>query len=193
MRAALLNADERLPVSMVIANSGIGGSEVIVRDGYEPADLARHVVDVNLVGVVNTIAPLQSACISRRRGTFVMVSSMAAFEGLAEAPAYAATKAAVRIYGHGLRRLLAPHGIKVSVVTPGFVATPMSASLPLSPPFVWTAERAARRIISGLDRGECEIAFPWQMKLGVALARMLPVALVDAALRRLQTRLVHRA
>ena len=192
MQEALCQADDRLPFSTVIANSGIGGSEVMIREGYEPPDLARRIVDVNLIGVINTIAPLQQAFIARRRGTFVMVSSMAAFEGLADAPTYAATKAAVRIYGHGLRRLLAPHGVRVSVVTPGFVSTPMSASLPLSPPFLWTAERAARRIFSGLDRNEPEIAFPWQMKVGLALARVLPVRVVDLALRGLQAHAEQR-
>jgi short-subunit dehydrogenase len=189
MQAHLLEADARLPLSTVIANSGIGGIEVMARQGHEPAELARQVVDVNLLGVINTIAPLQQAFIARKRGTFAVVSSMAAFEGLAEAPAYAAAKAAVRIYGHGLRRLLAPHGIHVGVVTPGFVATPMSASLPLTPPFLWTAERAARRIVLGLDRKEAEIAFPFAMRAGVGLARMLPVRVVDLALRLLQTRL----
>lgn len=192
MEAALRRADERLAIGMVFANSGIGGSEVLARDGYEAAELARRVVDVNLIGVINTVAPLQPAFIERRRGTFVLVSSMAAFDGLEQAPSYAAAKAAVRIYGHGLRRLLAPHGIRVSVATPGFVATPMSASLPMATPFMWTAERAARRIVKGVERNEREIAFPWQMKLGVAVARMLPARLVDALLRQAQARLEQR-
>lgn len=189
MAAVLADAEARRPLSLVIANSGIGGSEAMVGDGYEPAELARRVVEVNLIGVINTIAPVQPYYLGRRRGTLVVVGSMAAFEGLAEAPMYAASKAAVRIYGHGLRRLLAPQGIRVSVVTPGFVATPMSASLPMATPFLWSAERAARRIVAGIDRNEPEIAFPWQMRLGVALAGLLPVRAVDFALRAVQAQL----
>ncbi len=192
MAVALRQADERSPLGMVVANAGVGGASVLARDGQEPASLARDIVGVNLLGVINTIAPMQQPFIERRRGTFVLVSSMAAFEGLADAPAYAASKAAVRIYGHGLRRLLGPHGIRVSVLTPGFVATPMSGSLPLSPPFLWSVERAVGRILRGLDRNEPEIAFPWQLRAGLALARMLPVRAVDYLMRTSRYRLEQR-
>lgn len=193
METALGQADARSPLGLVVANAGVGGAGVLAKDGHEPAGLAREIVDVNLLGVINTVAPMQQPFIERRRGTFVLVSSMAAFEGLADAPAYAASKAAVRIYGHGLRRLLAPHGIRVSVLTPGFVATPMSSSLPLAPPFLWSAQRAVDRILRGLDRNEPEIAFPWQLRAGLALARMLPVRAVDFMMRRSRHRLEQRS
>lgn len=192
MAGALRGADERQALDVVIANAGIGGEQVMSRDDQEPLELAREVVSVNLLGVINTVAPMQEIFTRRRRGSLVLVSSMAAFEGLAAAPSYAASKAAVRIYGHGLRRLLAPFGVLVTVVTPGFVATPMSASLPMSAPFLWSAERAARRILAGLDRGEYEIAFPWQMRVGIALARLLPTQLVDYAMRAAQQGLEGR-
>lgn len=192
MDQGLLGADDRLCVDVVIANAGIGGSAVLASAQGEAASLAREVMDVNLGGTINTVTPLMDRFVARGTGRFVVVSSMAAFEGLAEAPAYAASKAAVRIYGHGLRRLLAPHGVAVTVVTPGFVETPMSASLPFKNPFEWSAKRAAERIVAGIERDEAEIAFPWQLRLGVAVAGYLPVSIVDKMLVHARNRLEPR-
>lgn len=192
MRQALLAADGRRSVDVVIANAGIGGADVVVEGDGEPAGLAHKIVEINLLGTINTVTPLQDAFIARRRGRLVVISSMAAFEGLADAPMYAASKAAVRIYGHGLRRRLAPHDVHVNVVSPGFVKTPMSESLPFSHPFPWPADRAVRRILRGIARNEPEIAFPWQLQCGVALSRLLPTALVDRMMAAARTSLRTR-
>ena len=98
-----------------------------------------------------------------------------------QAPLYSASKAAIRIYGQGLSRLLEPKGIRVTVICPGFVDTPMSASVPGERPFLWTTERAARRIMARLARGEREIAFPWPLAALARLANFLPPRWLDAA------------
>ena len=82
-----------------------------------------------------------------------------------------------------LRRLMAPAGVKVSVVLPGFVDTPMSATLPFPKPLMWSAERAAAVITEGLQTGEREIRFPWPL---VALARFLSALPISAADRLVQ-------
>ena len=143
---------------------------------------ARKIVEVNFLGVVNTVVPLLANLCARRRGHIVIVGSMAGLQGLAESPAYSASKAAVRIYGEGLRRLLAPQGVRVTVVVAGFIATPMSASLPFPRPFEWTAERAASRIVRGIGRNEAEIAFPWQLRLAGSTAMLMPLGLRDRLL-----------
>lgn len=192
MRDAVCATDDRRAVDVVVANAGIGGASVIPDGPAEPQQLAHDVVAVNLLGVVNTVAPLQERFLARRQGHLVLIASMAAFEGLADAPMYAASKAAVRIYGHGLRRRLAAHGISVTVVSPGFVDTPMSRSLPMAGPFPWRAEKAARRIIDAIERREADVAFPWQLRLGVALSRLLPIAMADRAMAYARARLGSR-
>lgn len=189
MREALVDADRRCPVDIVIANAAIGGADVLSSAAEEPYDLARRIFETNLLGTINTITPLQSRFVERRRGRFVVIGSMAAFEGLADAPAYAASKAAVRTYGHGLRRRLAAYDVHVTIVSPGFITTPMSNSLPFEHAFPWTAERSARHILRGIERGAAEIAFPWQLRLGLAIGGVLPLALVDAVLERARSRL----
>ena len=90
----------------------------------------------------------------------------------------------MRVYGQGLRRLLAVQGLQVTVVTPGFIATPMSASLPMPMPFLWTVERAAKRITEGIARNEAEIIFPWQFNAVSGAFALLPASAVDIVLTR---------
>ena len=167
----------------MIANAGIGGDQVVAGAGGETLALANRVVATNVQGVMNSVIPLLAAFIARRRGGIVIIGSLAAFIALPpDAPVYSASKAAVRIYGHGLRRLLAPHGIKVTIASPGFIDTPMSASLSTPRPFLWNAERAARRIMRGAARGEREIIFPFGLAFLLWLATRLPTALLDRLL-----------
>jgi short-subunit dehydrogenase len=182
MSAALNAIDSAAPVDILIANAGLGGSEVLAPPAGEPPDLARRVADVNFLGVLNTVAPLTASLTARGRGHIVIIGSMAGAQGLAESPVYSASKAAVRVYGEGLRRLLAPKGVRVTVVVPGFIATPMSQSLRMHRPFEWTAERAAARIISGIARNEAEIMFPWQLRAVGGVIGWLPRRLRDRAL-----------
>jgi short-subunit dehydrogenase len=182
MAAALREIDARLPIDILIANAGLGGSEVLAPPTGEPPELARRIAEVNLIGVLNTVAPLTAAMTSRGRGHVVIIGSMAGGQGLAESPVYSASKAAVRVYGEGLRRLLAPRGVRVTVVVPGFITTPMSQSLPMRRPFEWTVERAAARIIGGIERNEAEIIFPWQLRSTGRVIGWLPRRLRDRAM-----------
>ena len=68
----------------------------------------------------------------------------------------------MRIYGQALRSLLAPHGIKVNVVCPGFIKTPMTDVNPFPMPFMLSADQAAKIIRDGLTANKGVIAFPWQ-------------------------------
>lgn len=178
------DCDSREPIDLVIANAGIGGERVIATGAGEPLSVAHEIVATNILGVANTVIPLVPRFVARGKGHVAIMSSLAAYIGLPQAPLYSASKAAIRVYGQGLRRLLAPKGVKVTVICPGFVETPMSASVPGSRPFLWDTERAARRIVEGLARGKHEINFPWQLALLARLANALPQRLLDSTLAR---------
>lgn len=175
--------DEAGPFDLVFANAGIGGIGALASPAGESLEAARRMFTVNTLGVVNTIAPLAPRMCERRRGHFVIISSVASMIALPHSPAYCGSKAAVTTYGEAMRRLLAPAGVKVTVVHPGFVDTPMSATLPYKP-FLWTAERAAAHIAAGVERGRRNMAFPWPFRIAVAAARVLPASWVDAVLAR---------
>ena len=107
------------PVDLLIANAGISGGD------------PRTLMAVNVQGILNTVEPALPSLRAQGHGQLAVMSSLAGFRGLPNAPAYCASKAAVRVYGEGLRARLRPHGIKVSVICPGFVATPLELVTPL--------------------------------------------------------------
>jgi short-subunit dehydrogenase len=184
----LADCDAREPVDLVIANAGIGGQFAMPPQSGETVDVAHKIFSTNTIGVANSILPILPRFVERRRGQLIMLSSLAAYIGLPDAPAYSASKAAIRIYGHGLRRLLARHGVRVTVVCPGFVQTPMSNSIPGRLPFLWDAERAARHIANGVARGQNDIAFPWQLAMLSRFAAILPSFVLDPVLDRISYR-----
>jgi short-subunit dehydrogenase len=180
----ITDCDSQQPIDIVIANAGIGGSAVIAPDTGETLATAREIVATNILGVVHSVIPLLPRFAARGNGHVVIMSSLAAYVGLPHSPLYSASKAAVRVYGQALRRLLAPSGVRVTVVCPGFVETPMSVSVQGPRPLLWSAERAAERIVRGIERGEREITFPWPLVMLARLADVLPPGFVDSFLIR---------
>ena len=119
----------------------------------------------------------------RGRGQIAIMASLAAFRGFPGAPAYCASKAAVRVWGEALRGHLHADGIGVSVICPGYVKTPMTAVNDFPMPMLMSAERAARIIRRGLTRNKARIAFPWPMAAMVWLLAALPPGWTDPLLR----------
>lgn len=182
MAAWLAEAEKTQPLDLVVANAGISAG---TGDGAESADQTRRIFAVNLDGVMNTVLPAIDPMRARRRGQIAIVSSVAGFRGFPSAPAYCASKAAVRTWGEGLRGWLAADGVKVSVVLPGFVDTPMTQVNSFHMPFLMTSDRAAQRILRGLERDRGRIAFPWPTAFAAWLAGALPDALADRLTRGL--------
>ncbi len=180
-RAAMADCIERAgPIDLLIANAGVAGFS---EGGEEPA---RRIFSVNVDGVLNTLAPAIPAMVARGCGHLAIMGSLAAFRGLPTAPAYCASKAAVRLYGEGLRGRLMKDGVAVSVICPGFVKTSMTEGNPFPMPFLMEAERAAAIIRRGLDRQAARIAFPLRLYLAARLAAALPPAWLDPLLQRFQ-------
>ena len=174
--------ESRRPLDLVIANAGISAG---TGDGEESEDQARRIFAVNLDGVVNTVMPAIAFMRRRQRGQIAIMSSLAGFRGFPGAPAYCASKAAARVWGESLRGHLAPSGIAVSVICPGFVKSRMTAVNPFPMPFLMETEDAARIIRRGLERGRARIAFPWPLAAAIWLLSALPPGLTDGAMRRL--------
>jgi NADP-dependent 3-hydroxy acid dehydrogenase YdfG len=179
MADRLTRWDDAAPLDLVIANAGISAG---TGGGQESEAQLRTIADVNVSGVINTVAPLLPRLIARRRGQIALMSSLAGFRGVAGAPAYCASKAWVRVYGESLRLELAAHDIRVSVICPGFVRSRMTAVNRFPMPFLMDAERAARIIQRGLAGNRGRIAFPLPMVAAVWLLNALPARLADALL-----------
>lgn len=181
MQEALIRIDDCQPVTLLIANAGMGGSAALSNATGEHPDIARDIVATNLLGVMNTIAPVLPRLLARRHGHIVIIGSIAGAAALPVAPAYCASKSAVRTYGTALRRSLSASGIDVTVVLPGFIETPMSASLRGRKPFLESAEQAASRIVRAVDTKRRELSFPWQLAWLVRLNDWLPATITDEA------------
>ncbi len=182
MADVLSSIDAATPIDLVIANAGISAG---THGGAESAAQTRAVFAVNLDGVLNTVLPLLPAMRTRRHGQIAIISSVAGFRGIPGAPAYCASKAAVRAWGEGLRGEAAADGIGVSVVCPGFVETAMTGVNGFPMPFLMRPARAARIIREGLERNRGRITFPWPMAVVGWLLRALPDPWLDALARRL--------
>jgi NAD(P)-dependent dehydrogenase (short-subunit alcohol dehydrogenase family) len=104
----------------VVANAGIQGEFAPVQD-YD-VEVARRVLDVNVVGVFNTVAATARLMVGAgASGSIVVMASMAGVNGAPNMPAYSASKAAVIGLAKAAARDLAPHGIRVNAVSPAFV------------------------------------------------------------------------
>ena len=174
--------DGRTPLDLVIANAGVSAGAGSVGEGEEQA---RRIFAVNFDGALNTVLPVLPAMIARGRGQIALMSSLAGFRGFPGAPAYCASKAALRVWGEGQRAWLRDRGVGLSVICPGFVRTPMSDGNPYPMPFLMEAGRAAEIVKRGLARDRARIAFPWQTYWTVRILAALPAAWSDALLRRL--------
>jgi len=172
--------DELASLDLVIANAGIAG-----RGPGQEADAPTTdtLFDVNIGGVLNTVQPALHRMRARGTGQIAIMSSLASFRGFPGAPAYSASKAAVRVWGEALRGRHKDDGIAVNVICPGFVVSRITDSNEFSMPLLMTADRAARIIRRGLARDKARIAFPWPMYLVSWLMGVLPPGVGDRLLK----------
>ncbi len=178
----VLRGDDALPVDLVIANAGVSSS--VQADRGEHLEDVRRVFAVNTMGVVETVTPLAERMRKRGSGQIAVIGSLAGLLGLPSSPSYSASKGAVRLYGLALRARLRPLGVKVNVVTMGYVDSPMSRRYQGNQPLRCTAEQAAQRILRGLRRDKAEIVFPWLLVFGIRCLEVLPHDLGARILRR---------
>lgn len=159
---------------LAVANAGI-------RQGGGLAQLhwtqCRDVLDANLLGAVHTILLSATDMAARGCGTVVGVASLVGYRGLPGAGAYCASKAGLIAFLESLRFALEPRGVRVVVVNPGFVRTPMTDRGDFPTPFLMEAPAAAEAIWRGLRRGRREIAFPVPLAWLMKLLRTMPAPL----------------
>jgi len=151
--------DQATPVDLVIANAGRGGGGTKGKALHTDQQI-RGVFAVNVGGVLNTVLPLIPKFVERRRGQIALISSLVSFRGVPGSTGYSASKAAVRMWGEGLRGDLHRFGVEVSVVCPGFVRSRMTAKNKFHMPFLLTAEHAAAIIRPRLRATAAASPFP---------------------------------
>lgn len=145
---------------------------------------AREHVEANLMGAYHMLPAVLPDMLARGSGGVALVSSVAGYRGLPKSLCYGPTKAALINLAEGLYLDLAPKGIGVYVINPGFVATPLTAQNEFKMPALLTPEDAAAEIVRGLERGRFEIHFPRRFTAWLKLLRLLPYAAYFPAVRK---------
>jgi short-subunit dehydrogenase len=159
LAAFLTGFDAAHPIDLLIANAGVLDGKR-ADGGIESAETARRVIEINLLGGLDTLHAVLPAMQARHRGHIVLVSSLAALSPLADAPAYSASKAGLLSYGLALRAALGKSGVRVSVVCPGYVESAMTETHIGEQPLKIGAAPAARLIARGIARNQPVIGFP---------------------------------
>ncbi|MGD9610674.1 MAG: SDR family NAD(P)-dependent oxidoreductase [Desulfovibrionaceae bacterium] len=177
------DTDANRPVDVALACAGLSSS-VRGDGGGETPEAVERVFAVNTLAVAGLLGPLAEAMRRRGRGALAVIGSLAGLRGQPSSPAYSASKAGALAYGEGLRAWLAPYGVTVTVVAPGFVETPMSRRYRGAKPLLWPADRAAAAIVAAVAAGRPRLEFPGPLALGSRLLGLLPPRIGDAVLRR---------
>ncbi len=138
-------------------------------------DQMNNVMEVNFFGTLNCIKTVEQYFKDRNNGHISIVSSVAGYRGLPNSTGYGASKAALNNLAESLYFDFGRHDVRVSLVSPGFIKTPMTDKNEFKMPFLKTAEFAADKIYNGLVNGSSfEIDFPKELTLILKLLKILP-------------------
>jgi NADP-dependent 3-hydroxy acid dehydrogenase YdfG len=148
-------------------------------------EVARRMIQTNIQGYLNALAPVIPLMMKQASGTLCLVSSVAGFRGLPKSLIYGPTKAAIINLAETMYMDLSDKGIGVCVVNPGFVRTPLTAGNEFKMPALIEPDEAAREIVAGLEKGHFEIHFPKRFTGWLKLMRHLPYTLYFPAIRKM--------
>lgn len=116
-------------LDVVVNNAGVGEHHAVEEVDYSQWQAAwERILATNLLGPANLSFCAAKYMIANGGGRIVNVSSRGAFRGEPKQPAYGASKAGLNALGQSLAQALAPHGVFVFTVAPGFVQTDLAAA-----------------------------------------------------------------
>lgn len=174
-------ADGASAIDLAVFNAGMGGSVPRARAAQD-ADASEKMAGVNFTAPVVGANVMAARMAERGRGRIVLVGSVAGCFPLPMAPLYAASKAGLALFAEALRLRLKKTGVGVTLVSPGFVDTPMSQGLKEPRPFLIEADKAAASIARKVARGARHIVVPWPFAVLTRAARLIPRPIIRAIL-----------
>ncbi|HUO83472.1 MAG TPA: SDR family NAD(P)-dependent oxidoreductase, partial [Thermoanaerobaculia bacterium] len=179
---AVREAETRLggSLDLAVANAGVGIQGHATK--FNLAD-AERMIKVNVLGMLYLFAAVIPSMVERRSGQFAGMASIAGLRGLPSSSTYSASKTAMQSFLEASRIELAPHNVAVTIVNPGFIATPMTEKNRFRMPFLMQPDRAARVIADGLERGKRVVEFPLPMSILMRSIRLIPDAIYDRVMR----------
>jgi short-subunit dehydrogenase len=182
VRAAVTQLESQLgPTDLMVASAGIGIETPA--DAFRAEDFAAQ-IQVNLIGVANTLDAVLTGMCQRRRGHVAALSSMASYRGLPHMAGYCASKAGVNSLLDSLRVELRPLGIAVTTICPAWIRTPLTTPLGLPDGDMMEVEEAVRRIVQALHARKPFLAFPAGITWQARLLRHTPRSISDWLVRQ---------
>ena len=161
-------------IDLAVLNAGT--HHPVEAKDFKATDL-KALVDINLMGTAYCLEPLLQRMIPAKQGHISIVASVAGYRGLPTSAYYGATKAAQINMAEALKFDLDRHAVKLQLVDPGFVKTPLTDKNTFAMPFLIDAETAAARMAQGFEGSGFEITFPRRFTYFLKLMRLLPYRL----------------
>ena len=135
----------------------------------------REIMEVNYFGTMNSINSIYEYFSEKKNGQISIISSVAGYRGLPAAGAYCASKAALTSYAESLNFDMQMKNVKVSLISPGFIKTPMTDQNDFPMPMIKSPEFAANEIFKGLtEKKSFEIHFPKAFTYFLKFLQILP-------------------
>ena len=152
-------------------------------------DKIREIMEVNYFGTMNSINSVYDYYNDKKSGQISIISSVAGYRGLPAAGAYCASKSALTSFTESLRFEMIRKNVRVSLVSPGFIKTPMTDQNDFPMPMIKSPEFAAEKIYIGLTKKTgFEIHFPKAFTFFLKFLRILPYGiyfkLIDMGYKR---------
>ena len=135
----------------------------------------KKIMNVNFFGVLNCIKTVESYFKDRKKGHISIVSSIAAYRGLPNSSGYGPSKAALTNLTESLYFDFKKYNVRISLISPGFIKTPLTDKNTFNMPFIETPKFAADKIYNGLTKSNAfEIHFPKRLTIIFKFLRILP-------------------
>lgn len=168
------------PVDVLIANAGVGMDTPVSPFSLESI---RKQVDINFLGVANSIAAVLPSMQARKSGHVVAIASLSSYRGLPGMAGYCSSKAGVVVMMDSLRVDLKPNGIACTTINPGWINTGVIHTITSAKPGVTPLPLAARKMASAIDRKKPYVCFPFWLRTLFILNRLQPTNLGDWMLK----------
>ena len=135
----------------------------------------KKIMNINFYGTINCINPIYSFFKNKKKGHVAIISSVAGYRGLPAAGAYCASKSALTSFTESLYFEMKRKNVRVSLISPGFIKTPMTDQNDFPMPMIRSPEFAAEQIYIGLiKKSGFEIHFPKFFTFFMKILRILP-------------------
>jgi short-subunit dehydrogenase len=173
------------PIDLAIMNAGNYFPDTV--EDFSAASLKQQ-YEINVFGTMNALEPVLQRFKARQKGHIAIVASVAGYRGLPRSLSYGSSKAALINFTEALAAECRFYGIKVQLVCPGFVKTPLTDKNDFPMPMLMDVDVAAEKFVQGLQSNRFEITFPWAFACLTKLVGLLPGGLYIAAIAKIKQR-----